>query len=216
MTQQPIEQELGYAPLHVHVENMPKEDDRPKGCRVSHRTVILTAANPFLLAAPVDPARIEMHIEPIGNPVVMTSGLSQASDPANQIAAVTGITQPTPSQPAVPASTVAVQNTNLYPVLITISGGAVTGVTINGASVGNGDGTYLLEPGLPIFITYTSAPTWVWANANPSVSAVNAFPNGRILSNAVGEYTVPGGENEIWFTGNTFPTLVGITIVREI
>lgn len=122
----------GVAPLAVHVLNFPaKEQERPKEIRVSHRTIALTAANPFVLAAQVDPARIEAHVEPNTNPVIMSSSLSAASDPANQ--------------------------------------------------------------------------------ATPYVN-----PNGRILNNTVGEYVVPGGANEIWFTGNTFPTLVGITIVREV
>jgi hypothetical protein len=118
--------------LHVHVDNTndmgyPK---RPKECRISSRTIVLTAANPFQQAVGIDPGRIETHIEAITNSVIMSHSTGQASDAANQ--------------------------------------------------------------------------------ANPFVN-----PNGRILNSAVGEYVVPGGQNEIWFTANIFPTLVGITVVRE-
>lgn len=82
------------------------------------------------------------------------------------------ITQPVPTQPPVQASTVATQNNNTYPVNVVISGGTVTGVTIEGVSAGTGDGTYLVQPGNSIFITYSVAPTWVWSNANANVAAV--------------------------------------------
>lgn len=106
-------------------------DKRPKECRVSSRTIVLTAANPYQMACGIDPARTEIHIEPVTNPVIVSHSTGQASDTAN--------------------------------------------------------------------------------TASPFVS-----PNGRILSNIVGEYVIPGGANEIWFTTNTYPTLVGFTIVREI
>lgn len=132
MTFENVEQDIGYAPMHVHVVNMPASvPDRPKERRISSKTVVLNAANPFQIAVGVDPARIECHIEPLTNQVVMSHSISQAGDASNQ--------------------------------------------------------------------------------ANPYVN-----PNGRVLSNLVGEYVVAGGANEIWFTANVFPTLVGITIVREI
>ena len=117
-------------PLSVHVENLPK-DPIAKECRTSHKTVILTAANPVQMVVGVDPARCEVHLEPQTNPVVMTSSISQASDLAN-------------------------------------------------------------------------------------VAAVYAFPNGRILNPLVGEYIVPGGANELWLSAGIYPTLVGVTVVREV
>lgn len=120
----------GYEPLRAYIVNLPEPQKIPRGKRVSSRTIVLTAANPSYQAAQVDPARIEMHIEPITNPVIMSHSISQANDASNTV--------------------------------------------------------------------------------SPFVN-----PNGRILSNLVGEYIVPGGENEIWFTTNTYPTLIGITIVRE-
>ena len=117
-------------PMLVHVENLPK-DPIPKQCRVSHKTVVLTAANPVQLVVGVDPARCEIHIEPVANQVVLAGSISQASDLNNQ-------------------------------------------------------------------------------------AAVLAFPNGRILSPLVGEYIVPGGANEIWLACGVYPTLIGITVVREV
>jgi hypothetical protein len=91
----------------------------------------------------------------------------------------TGGTNPTPSQPAVPASGVAVQNTNLYPVDVTITGGTVTAVVVNGVTVGTGDGTYLVPVAGSISMTYSVAPTWVWADANPTGSPTTAVVLGR-------------------------------------
>jgi hypothetical protein len=72
---------------------------------------------------------------------------------------------PVPVTPAVPLTTVPVQNTNAYPVDVTITGGTVTSVTVNGVQVGTGDGTYLVNSGNTIAITYSVAPTWAWVNA---------------------------------------------------
>lgn len=104
---------------------------RRKERRITHKTIVLTAANPYQMAAQIDPARVEIHIEPIANAVVMTSSIGQASDASNMVA-----------------------------------------VLVN--------------------------------------------PNGRVLSPLVGEYVVPGGANELWFSAGVYPTLVGISIVREI
>jgi hypothetical protein len=91
----------------------------------------------------------------IGRITVSTSGTDAASFTA----------QPVPSQPAVPASGVAQQNANTYPVKVVISGGTVTAVTVNGIQVGSGDGTYLVPAAGSISVTYSVAPTWAWSNA---------------------------------------------------
>lgn len=94
-------------------------------------------------------------------------GMMVDNDHTVSLAVVPG-SNPTPSQPAVPASTVAVQNTNSYPVNVVISGGTITQVLVNGIVVGTGAGTYLVSSGGSISITYSVAPTWVWSNANPA------------------------------------------------
>ncbi len=50
--------------------------------------------------------------------------------------------------------------------------------------------------------------------ANTTVGLAN--PNGRILNSAVGEYIIPGGANEIWFSAAVYPTRIGVTIVRYV
>lgn len=85
-----------------------------------------------------------------------------------------GLANPVPSQPAVPASTVSQQNVNPYPVYVVISGGSgLTAVTVNGLTVGTGDGTYIVPAAGTISVTYSvTAPTWVWSNANPALNVV--------------------------------------------
>lgn len=87
------------------------------------------------------------------------------------------VSNPTPSQPAVPASTVAVQNSNTYPVNVVITGGTVTAVFVNGIQVGSGDGTYIVPSAGSISVTYSVAPTWVWSNANGTTNT--AFQLGQ-------------------------------------
>jgi hypothetical protein len=76
-----------------------------------------------------------------------------------------GESNPSVSQPAVPASGVAQQNTNAFPVKVVISGGTATATTVNGITVGGGDGTYTVPAYGSIAITYSVAPTWVWSSA---------------------------------------------------
>jgi hypothetical protein len=94
-------------------------------------------------------------------------------------------TNPVPSQPAVPASGVAQQNTNLYPVNVVISGGTLTAVVVNGVTVGTGDGTYTVPSAGAISITYSVAPTWVWSNANGAAG----FTSAAVAGAGVAYYT---------------------------
>jgi len=91
-------------------------------------------------------------------------------------AAISGQWVNSPATPAVPASGTAVTNTNLYPVLVYINGGAVTNITkktITGTSYtvysnSTASPVYMpvrLENGESITITYTTAPTWTWVPA---------------------------------------------------
>ncbi|HEX3781716.1 MAG TPA: hypothetical protein VHX38_18795 [Pseudonocardiaceae bacterium] len=66
------------------------------------------------------------------------------------------------SAPAVPASTTPVTNTSPLPASVVISGGTLTNVSVNGVTVGAGDGTYTVPAGATIAITYSVAPTWTW------------------------------------------------------
>jgi len=64
--------------------------------------------------------------------------------------------------PAIPASGTAVTNTFGIRVRVFISGGAVSAIAINGTATGLTSGTFELDPGETITLTYTSAPTWTW------------------------------------------------------
>jgi hypothetical protein len=100
------------------------------------------------------------------------SDLLNAYGPRNLLEAFSpGASAPVPSQPTVPASTVAQQNVNQYPVQVVVSGGTVTAVFVNGIQVGSGDGTYTVPANGSISITYSVAPTWVWSNLNVAVPA---------------------------------------------
>lgn len=64
--------------------------------------------------------------------------------------------------PSVPASLTPVTNTSPLPATVVVSGGTVSNVSVNGVSVGTGDGTYTVPAGQPITLTYSAAPTWTW------------------------------------------------------
>jgi hypothetical protein len=68
----------------------------------------------------------------------------------------------TVATPGVPASNTPVVSTYSFPVLVTITGGTMTNVTINGVTVGTGAGTYVLPAFGTIQMTYSAAPTWAW------------------------------------------------------
>ena len=58
-------------------------EKRPKESRVSHKTVVLNAANPTYNIAGFDPARKCVTINVLDNPVVLSDSIGQASDLAN-------------------------------------------------------------------------------------------------------------------------------------
>jgi hypothetical protein len=64
--------------------------------------------------------------------------------------------------PTVPASTVAATNNNAKAVTVYIRGGTVTNITIDGVATGFTSGTFRVNPGDGISITYSVAPTWFW------------------------------------------------------
>lgn len=68
----------------------------------------------------------------------------------------------TTAAPGVPVSNTPLTSTLNWDVLVTITGGTMTNVVINGVSVGSGAGTYVLPALGTITLTYTVAPTWTW------------------------------------------------------
>jgi hypothetical protein len=61
--------------------------------------------------------------------------------PATWAEIVNGPASGAVTTPAIPASTVAVQNPNSLPVTVVITGGTMTAVVVNGTTVGTGAGT---------------------------------------------------------------------------
>lgn len=110
----------------------------------------------------------------------------------------TSVSNPTPSQPSVPATGVAQQNVNGYPVQVVISanGATITNVTVNGVTVGTAAGTYTVPAFGSISIAYSVAtPTWVWSYApgNPNVLVSSAAPSGIRFDHEVSELDVGKG-----------------------
>jgi hypothetical protein len=65
--------------------------------------------------------------------------------------------------PAVPASTVAQQNTSYRDAAVSIQGGTVTVVAVDGTTVATVTNTTVIVPsGKNITLTYSAAPTWAW------------------------------------------------------
>src|SRR5712691_9037538 len=73
-------------PLKVHITGDDRPKKRPKECRVSHRTFVLTASNPAQMICGVDPARYEVRLEVQENQAILTSSTGQANDIANTTA----------------------------------------------------------------------------------------------------------------------------------
>ena len=65
--------------------------------------------------------------------------------------------------PGVPSSTVALQNPFWRDAAVTVSGGTVTAIAIDSTASGLTSGTVIIPSGHSIKLTYSSAPTWVWA-----------------------------------------------------
>jgi hypothetical protein len=78
-------------PIAVKIISDPALEKRPTEIRTSHRTIVLTVANPYALVAGNDPARREVLINVLDNPVILCGSISEASDVNN---AVTGLTAP--------------------------------------------------------------------------------------------------------------------------
>ena len=71
------------------------------------------------------------------------------------------------TNPAVPATGVAQQNYGPH-AMVFVTGGTVSGVTINGIPTGTTSGSYYVSSGGSITLNYTVAPTWTWVSAAQS------------------------------------------------
>lgn len=106
-----------------------------------------------------------------------------------------GVTQTT-TPGGVPASTVAQQNTTGVTQNVTIIGGTITAVIVNGITVGTAAGLYVVPPTGSISITYTVAPTWVWQSSSNVTADMYAGPSAGMdspgdLASFIGSGPVP-------------------------
>lgn len=122
------------------------------------------------------------------------------------------VTTPGVSQPAVPATGVAQQNVNQFPVQVVISpnGATITNVSVNGVTVGTAAGTYTVPANGSISIAYSVAtPTWVWtALTTTSSGTIKVYVNGPGLGNSRATFTQADtpqffGKGQIPLRGNS-------------
>ena len=66
------------------------------------------------------------------------------------------------SAPSVPASTTAYTNQYGYPCMVSVHGGTVTEIAVDGVATGQTFGAFMIAPGETITLTYSGAPTWIW------------------------------------------------------
>ena len=83
---------------------------------------------------------------------------------------------PAGSAPSFPLTTVPYVSTFPVPVLVTITGGTVTEVDVNGGEVLTGDGTVLLPPFGSITVTYTGSPAWTWTTQGTEHDILSTLP----------------------------------------
>lgn len=75
-------------------------------------------------------------------------------------------------QPAVPASTVTTANTSGQTAFVTVIGGTVTSINVNGTQVATASGfTATVPNGATIAVTYSVVPAWYWSTLTPAVPA---------------------------------------------
>lgn len=111
-----------------------------------------------------------------------TTRVSLVFDTATTAAEANTATAPSnPTSPTVPATATAVTNANAYAVQVSITGGTVSAIKVNGTSTGLTAGSFVVPPGGTISLTYSVAPTWVWTNAGGTVGHVSALVDGTIV-----------------------------------
>ncbi|MGZ4530821.1 MAG: hypothetical protein ACXVXP_00545 [Mycobacteriaceae bacterium] len=64
--------------------------------------------------------------------------------------------------PGVPSSTVALQNPFWRDAAVTVTGGTVTAIAVDGVATGLTSGTVIVPSGKTITLTYTGSPNWNW------------------------------------------------------
>lgn len=129
------------------------------------------------------------------------------------------LSAPTISSPAVPATTVAAANSTGTVVAVTITGGTLTFVYVNGTQAGTTAGLYHVPVAGTISITYSVAPTWAWALPSLSASvaaeatALTFAPIGTNVAFAQNQVLIidPSGTPEVAVVNGT-PTTTSVPV----
>lgn len=82
------------------------------------------------------------------------------------------VTQPTPPAISVGTSPFTFVNTQSYGVNVTVTGGTVSVIAVNGQTTGATSGTFYLAPNSYITVTYSVAPTMTEVNATSNIAAI--------------------------------------------
>lgn len=112
------------------------------------------------------------------------------------------------STPAVPASTVAAQNTSNQSYTVVVSGGTATVTTVNGVVVGSGDGTFTVPAFGAIAVTYSVAPTWTWTATQAAMPAVLGERVGVAYNAGTKSVLLQSGEQ---IYAQVFSSVAGVT-----
>lgn len=99
--------------------------------------------------------------------------------------------------PAMPASTVAVKNTTGKQLSVTITGGTLTSVVIDGTQAGTVAGSYPLKPGSSISITYSVAPTWAWTDPPDLAQSGSTFGTQNTTENNPANWPMGCPQHEV-------------------
>lgn len=119
-----------------------------------------------------------------GTPVTVDAGSLWASGSA----VVTGAPSMFTSSFSIGGTGTPVTNTNPVPVSVTVSGGTVTAISINGGSSVGTSGTFTVPSGGTIAVTYSVAPTFTVADIPPAAGfpGVNGVHAGYLAAHASG------------------------------
>lgn len=128
------------------------------------------------------------------------------------------------STPSVPASTVSATNSNAWGVAVTITGGTLTSVVVNGTQVGTTAGTYPVPAGQTISVTYSVAPTWAWVPSGLDAAGTGgtafAASWGTPLSSGGGVQFQNNGLTWLWYyngsTACTASSLIGQKVQGDV
>jgi hypothetical protein len=122
-------------------------------------------------------------------------------------------------QPAVPATTVPLVNTSGVNETITVAGGTVTAIAINGTATGVTSGTFVVPPGGTITLTYTVAPT-TFTTQIPSVNGYAQIGQREQVMNNQGGQLIPtmqvelNNSQETWIASDGVNGMV-VTVLQE-